>query len=243
MIRILRDQTQISLARASLREAGLDTSRGWRRAMYSLAWRIRFRCAPQPVAFNKSWDVWTIYNTVLSHAPDRQTQIYEVGSFNSEIPLVLWQAGYRRIRAVDFNPMGRAIRWYGNRIEFRQENFYESDLPSQSVGVMTALSVIEHGYNQSKLVAAAERLLKPGGLLLLTTDYREEGVKIPEDFRAFGLPYRIFSRADLESLVSDASQAGFDMIGSAEWEASEYPIEWENWRFTFAFVGLRKRPT
>ena len=241
MIQILRDRKQIEAARASLRHAGLDTSRGWRRSLYSLRWTLRFRCSPEAVAISKSWDVWTISSAILKHSPDRTSQIFEMGSYNSEIGLALWQSGYRRIRAVDFNPLGRAIRWYGNAIDFRREDFYNPDLAPGSVGVMTAISVIEHGYDQAKLVSTAARLLKPGGLLLLTTDYREDGAKVPEDFRAFGLTYRIFSRADLESLVADAEKAGLEMIGPAEWSDSEYPIRWGDWQFTFAFVGLRKR--
>jgi SAM-dependent methyltransferase len=240
MILVLKDSAQIAQAREQLRVAGLDTSRGWRRAMYSLRWRVRFRCAAEPVAVNKSWDVWNMYQAATAYAPDRSARVFEMGSYNSEIPLVLWRAGYRSIRASDFNPLGRAIRWYGNRIDFRCEDFYNPDLPPASVGIMTALSVIEHGYDQAKLVATASRLLAPGGILLLSTDYREDGAHVPDDFRAFGLSYRIFSRADVESLVRDAAAAGLELISAPEWGPSDYPITWERWRFTFLFAGFRK---
>ena len=240
MISILKDATEITRAREELRFVGLDTSRGWRRALYSLRWRLRFRCAPEPVAINKSWDVWTMYQSVLTHVPDRSARVFEMGSFNSEIPLVLWRAGYHTIRASDFNPLGRAIRWYGNHIDFRCEDFYRPDLPPGSVNVMTALSVIEHGYQQDKVIGTAARLLAPGGIFLLTTDYHENGVKIPPDFRQFGLSYRIFSRADIEGLVRAADRSGLELLGPTEWESSGYPIEWEGWKFTFVFVGFRK---
>jgi SAM-dependent methyltransferase len=240
VIRVLASAAQVAEARANLRAAGLDTSRGWRRAMYALRWRLRFRRAPEPVAVNKSWDVWTMYRTVLEHAPDRAARVFEMGSYNSEIPLALWRAGYRDIRASDFNPLGRAIRWYGNRIDFRCENFYAPDLAPASVDVMTALSVIEHGYDREKLVAAAARLLKPGGLFLFTTDYREEGATVPDTLRPFNLSYRVFSRADIESLVRAAGAAGLELLGAPEWGESEYPVEWQGFRFTFLFVALRK---
>jgi SAM-dependent methyltransferase len=181
-----------------------------------------------------------MYQTVLAHAPDRSACVFEMGSFNSEIPLVLWRAGYHTIRASDFNPLGRAIRWYGNRIDFRCEDFYNPDLPPTSVGIMTALSVIEHGYDQDKLLRTATRLLAPGGIFLLTTDYREEGVVVPAEFRQFGLTYRIFSRSDIGALVKSAADAGLEPLGPAEWEPSTYPIEWEGWKFTFVIVGFRK---
>lgn len=240
MIRILKGEAQIAEARAKLRATGFDTSRGWRRAVYWLLYLARFRRPAEPVAVGKSWDVWTMYEAVNAHAPDRDALVFEMGSFNSEIPLVLWRAGYRNIRAADFNPLGRCIRWYGNQIDFRHEDFYNPDLKPGSVGVMTAVSVIEHGYDQAKLIATAARLLAPGGVFVLTTDYREDGAPVPADFRAFNLTYRIFSRADLESLVRAAADAGLELLGPAEWGPSDYPIVWEGWRFTFAFVGFRK---
>ncbi|MCS7271938.1 MAG: class I SAM-dependent methyltransferase [Gemmataceae bacterium] len=181
-----------------------------------------------------------MYQVVTTHVPDRNTLIFEMGSYNSEIALVLWQAGYHRIRASDLNPLGRAIRWYGNRIEFHCEDFYNPALPPASVGVMTALSVIEHGYDQDKLLHVATRLLVPGGLLLITTDYHEKGIVIPSDFRYFGLPYHIFSRDDIDNLIQSAASVGLELLGTSEWEPSEYPIRWEGWQFTFIFVGFRK---
>ena|GEM_PF-3431333 len=240
MIRVLKALSDIAAGRGQLREAGLDSSRGWWRARFSLFWRVRFRGTPEPVAVNKSWDVWTIYQVILAHLPDRSARIFEMGSYNSEISLVLWKAGYRNIRASDFNPLGRAIRWYGNRIEFRSEDFYNPDLPSGSVGAMIALSVIEHGYDQAKLIETACRLLSPGGLLLMTTDFREDGATVPADLRPFGLSYRVFSRVDIESLIRDAAAAGLELIEPPEWGASDYPIHWEQFQFTFILLGFRK---
>src|SRR5262249_35847684 len=154
-----------------------------------------------------------LLETVKRFRPDRGARIFEMGSYNSEIPLALWGSGYRRIRAADLNPLGRSIRWYGNRIDFRCEDFYQPDAPDGSVDVITSLSVIEHGYAQGRLLALADRLLAPGGLLCLTTDYHEEAVPVPDDFRVFGLPYRIFSRSDIESLLSDAEAAGLRPVG------------------------------
>ena len=240
MIRVLQNATQITEARENLRAVGLDTSRGWRRMLYSLRWRIRFRCAPEPVAVGKSWDVWNMYQAILAHMPDRTARVFEMGSYNSEIPLVLWRAGYRDIRASDFNPLGRAIRWYGNRIDFRCEDFYAPEVAPESLDVMTALSVIEHGFDQDKLICTATRLLKPGGLFLFTTDYREEGVAVPETVRPFGLSYRVFSRADIDAIVRAFSAAGLELLAPPEWTSSAYPIEWEGFQFTFVLVGLRK---
>ncbi|HEX5271938.1 MAG TPA: hypothetical protein VFW33_15675 [Gemmataceae bacterium] len=242
MIRVLVNEGQIADARRSLSRAGCDTSRGWRRFRYALLFALRFRAWPEPVAVNKSWDVWNILQAVRQFVPEPTASIFEMGSYNSEISLALWQAGYRRIRAADLNPIGRSIRWYGNGIDFRTEDFYAPDLTAGSVGLMTALSAIEHGYDQERLLATAQCLLAPGGVLCLTTDYREEKLPVPDDFRPFGQTYRVFSRDEIESLVAEAGRRGLDLLGDAHWERSDYPIEWLGRRYTFLFLALRKRP-
>lgn len=177
---------------------------------------------------------------ILQNHPDRKTLIYDMGSFNSEIPLALWNAGYRRILAADMDPRGRSINWYGNWIRFRRENFYRSDLEPSSLDVVTTLSTIEHGYDQEKLLSTAQRLLKRGGALYITTDYHEDKIDIPGDYTLFGLSYQIFSRKDVQSLLEDAGAWGFEPAGDILWEPSEYPIEWLGRRIAFIFVGLRK---
>jgi SAM-dependent methyltransferase len=241
MIRVLQNESQITQARENLQKASLDTSQGWWRKRYEYIHRLRMGCWPIPVAMNKSWDVWSMYTIIRDHVTDYRSQVFDMGSYNSEIPLVLSKSGYQNIRASDLNPLGRMICWYGRSIDFRCENFYEPDLAPQSVAAMTALSVIEHGYDQAQLIATAKRLLRPGGLLLITTDYHEEKIVIPDTFRPFDMSYQIFSKADVESLLHDANQAGFELVDSAEWANSEHPIRWEGMQYTFVMIGLRKR--
>src|SRR5690348_15423763 len=117
MLKILHDEDQIRQARQELRRLGCDSSTGLRRKLFEACYALRFRTTPPAVAVNKSWDVLTMLETIKTVRPDRDAGIFEMGSYNSEIPLALWSSGYRRIRASDFNPLGRCIRWYGNRIE------------------------------------------------------------------------------------------------------------------------------
>ncbi len=208
--------------------------------VFSLRWRIRFRRAPEPVAVSKSWDVWAMYQAALAHAPDRTARVFEMGSYNSEIPLVLWRAGYHNIRASDFNPLGRGIRWYGNAIDFRYENFYDPDLaPGSGGGVMTAPPVIEHGYDQGKLIGTAVRLLETRRRLPVHHRLPRGGIAVPPEERWFGLPYWVFSRADIESLVWDAAVAGLELIAAGV-GVVRLSDRVEGRKFTFLFVGLRK---
>lgn len=240
MLRILESQTEIDLSRTKLRAMGCDTTHGWRRRMFQFANWVRFRAAAPDVAIEKSWDVLNMLETIEVEKPDRSAQIFEMGSYNSEILLALWQRGYRRIHASDFNPLGRCIRWYGNSIDFRAEDFYAPDLKPGSVDVIVALSVIEHGFDGDRLWATFARLLKPGGIALVSTDYHEAKIPIDPNFRAFNLSYTIFSRAEIEEMMRIATQHGLEPLGSIAWRNSQNPIEFEGHRFTFALMGFRK---
>lgn len=240
MLRILHNWAEVEGARKVLRERRCDFSGGWRRRLFQALFLVRYRSAPPPVAVNKSWDVLTMLDHVLERHPNLSTRIYDMGSFNSEIPLALWSTGYRHIEAVDLDPRGQSVNWYGNGIRFRRENFYDTSIAPETLDVITSLSTIEHGYDQTRLLATAQRLLKPGGTLCMTTDYHEHKLPVAPGFTLFGLPYLIFSRGEIMDLISAAEQFGFVPSGDLVWKESEYPIEWIGHRMTFVFLSLTK---
>ncbi len=241
MLRVLKNQQTITEARGELRKLGLDTSRGWSRLRFSVFWMLRFRMVPEPVAVIKSWDVLQMTQTVMKHVTDRNALIYEMGSYNSEISLALWRSGFRNIRASDFNPLGRAIRWYGNRIAFHAENFYEPAVELGSCAAIVALSVIEHGYDRENLVRTVDRLLRPGGVFCCTTDYHEEKIEVPITFCAFNLSFLIFSKNDILDLLESFAKVGIFPIESPEWGSSDNPVHWEGYQYSSIFLALRKK--
>ncbi|MBC7430415.1 MAG: methyltransferase domain-containing protein [Bacteriovorax sp.] len=244
MIEVLKSKEQIREARAELKEAGVDSSTKFARRVYQALYWLRFRKPAEQVAVNKSWDVLTILKTIQKMKPDKNTAIYDMGSYNCEIPLALWWSGYRNIMAADFNPIGRAINWYGNKIQFRQENFYKSTVASQSLDVITALSVIEHGFEQVNFFKVCHGLLKPDGLVLITTDFHAEKIKIDPNFKIFNLSYMIFSNEEILKLVEEAKSNGFELISSElknGWTNSEYPIDFLGHQMSFVFLGFKKK--
>ncbi|MBC7712061.1 MAG: methyltransferase domain-containing protein, partial [Rhizobacter sp.] len=228
MIRVLKSKEQIQDARSQLKSLGVDSSTKLARRMYQFLYLLRFRKPAEQVAVNKSWDVLTILQMIEKLKPDRNSKIYDMGSYNCEIPLALWWRGYRDIIAADFNPIGRAINWYGNKIQFRQENFYKSAVPPHSLDVITALSVIEHGFEQVNFFKVCHGLLKQGGLVLVTTDFHAEKIHIDPDFKIFNLSYMIFSSEEILNLVKEAESNGFELISSEmeqNWDESKHPID------------------
>ena len=243
MIKVLKNKKQIEESRQMLEKLGADSSKGFSRKMYQALYLLRFRKKAEKVAINKSWDVLNILQMIEKYKPNKDARIYDMGSYNCEIPLALWWRGYRNIMAADFNPIGRAINWYGNKIQFRQENFYNSNLPSDSLDIITALSVIEHGFEQVEFFKVCNGLLKPGGLVLITTDFHSEKIWIDPDFKIFNLSYLVFSNEEINNLVIEAEKNGFELISKekeSNWDMTENPIEFLDMKMSFILLGFKK---
>lgn len=79
----------------------------------------------------------------------------------------------RRVVAVDYDAAAVAhVRSRYPRVEVRQANLVELPLPDASVDVVVNFQVIEHLWDQTQFVVECARVLRPGGLLLMSTPNR-----------------------------------------------------------------------
>ncbi|OBG78425.1 SAM-dependent methyltransferase [Mycobacterium sp. E2462] len=79
----------------------------------------------------------------------------------------------RRVVAVDYDDAAVAhVRSRYPRVEVMQANLAELPLPDASVDVVVNFQVIEHLWDQGQFVAECARVLRPGGLLLMSTPNR-----------------------------------------------------------------------
>ena len=65
--------------------------------------------------------------------------------------------------------------------------------PDGSFGAITAISVIEHGFESARLLREISRLLRPGGYFVASFDYWPEKVDTT-GIDIFGMDWTIFSR-------------------------------------------------
>ena len=68
---------------------------------------------------------------------------------------------------------------------------------------VTCLSVIEHGVNVDSFFREMKRIEKPGGILVLSTDYWDSKIDTGH-IRAFDSEFKVFDRIELEELFSVA---------------------------------------
>ncbi len=116
----------------------------------------------------------------------------------------LFLYGYRDLHGINLSFTDAARR---GPIRYIPGDLTGTPYADSSFDAITCLSVIEHGVPLSDYFREMFRLLKPGGLLITSTDYWPT----PIDTRgqiAHGSPIKIFSRAEVEAALEIAKSSG-----------------------------------
>jgi SAM-dependent methyltransferase len=238
VLKVLTSEDEITAARQALDQ------RGW--SVLTPAWQYwprrigRKLGLPIGVAVGdqrKSWDV-RLTLEALDQYVAREAGVMDLGAFACEIPLAAARLGYRPVTGIDLDPRLVGMpRPEGVRYEVG--DFYEPPLPAASLGAVTALSVIEHGFQPERLLTMLARVLRPGGVFLASFDYWPEPIDT-SDVSPFGMSWTIFSRNAVEAWLARATSFGLEPLGPLDWQTTEPVIGFAGRRYTFAWLALRK---
>lgn len=221
--------------------AVLRSEAEWRRAVEE-AKRLRL---PLHRDLPKNWDALGAVAAVLGRADDgsRSARVMDAGSarYSPVLPwLRLYGLGEAEESLLGINlEFGRPVRRDG--VTFRHGDVTASGLPDGSLDAVTCMSVIEHGVPIEPFLRESARVLRPGGVLCVSTDYDQE----PPDTTgrtAYGSEVRIFGPADIRELVATADAVGLDLVGdlstSDALSHEERPVHWERVGLDYTFILL-----
>jgi SAM-dependent methyltransferase len=226
---VLRSRGQVDEAERELHERRLVRRPG------ALA-----RLRPDPFRSDplKSWDVLRTLDAVLDGVP-RDAPVLDVGSFASAIPPALAASGYTAVAGIDLDPQVRGMP-AADRVEYMFGDLMETRWPDGRFAAVTAISVIEHGFEADRLLPEVARLLAPGGLFLFSTDYWPEKIDT-SDTPLFDMTWTIFSAPEIEELLERARAHGLSPAsdpGPELREVGEPPIDFAGRRYTFLHGAL-----
>jgi SAM-dependent methyltransferase len=138
------------------------------------------------------------------------TRILNMGAGGGD-PLLtnLALLGYRGLYAIDLDA---AMLWDTAGVENSAQDLQQTQFPAAHFGAIASVSVIEHNVRWRRYLREANRLLSVGGVLLTTTDYWRDKVDTG-GVLTFGMPWNIFSRHELEEMLSRAvlDECGFEL--------------------------------
>jgi SAM-dependent methyltransferase len=200
-IRVLQNANEYMEARSRLDASGWDVRRQLReRFVYALRNRRLLQ-----VDVRKSWEIaW--FAEVLNGSLGHDEIVIDVGGVHSELPWVLHLAGFRHLHSCDIDP--KVLRMpFGRHITYHVGQLDSLAVGDGTVGAITAVSTLEHGVDVDHFFRTASRLLRPGGLLCLSTDYWPTKIHV-SGTTIFGLPWAIHDRAEARGLIDRALDAG-----------------------------------
>jgi len=213
----------------------------------------------------KSWDTWKIINFINKNAM-KNTKILDVGCNGSPVLSLLKKLGFRNLYGCDVDlkiRKRRLLRRLKNKVfnvnpdqllnEMlrNEENFYhltiqdleKTNYEASFFDFISSLSVIEHSVNISNYLAEMNRILRPGGFLLTSTDYWPE--KIETISNVYDRPSNdvIFDKNEIKEILADVNKKGFSVYGEMNFDFQDKVVKWKKTdkEYTFIFFCLQKK--
>jgi SAM-dependent methyltransferase len=187
----------------------------------------------------KNWDLLVALGLILDRT-DPADPVLEMGA-PSYTRLLPWLAlyGYRDLRGIDL--VWKAPARTGP-IRFLPMDLTRTTFPDRSFAAIACLSVVEHGVDVADYLREAARLLRPGGLLVTSTDFWCQPIETA-DLTAYGGPVRVFTPADIEGWLPVAESVGLVPVRPLDLACDERVVTWERLglRYTFVNVVLERR--
>ncbi|MGH3903507.1 MAG: class I SAM-dependent methyltransferase [Pseudonocardiaceae bacterium] len=182
----------------------------------------------------KNWDALGAVATVLDTAGP-QASVLDAGGARYSCVLP-WLRLYGCSDLVGNNlEFGADARRDG--VLFRYGDITDTDFPDGRFDAMTCMSVIEHGVPVDAFLAESARILRPGGVLVVSTDYDHD----PPDttgHRAYGQQVHIFSPDEIRDLVGTATEYGLTLRGELALQHAERPVHWSRTGLDYTFIRL-----
>ncbi|HUZ94507.1 MAG TPA: methyltransferase domain-containing protein [Edaphobacter sp.] len=186
----------------------------------------------------KNWDHLAAVYAILG-ATTPSARVLDAGAeFYSNVLPALFAYGYRDLYGINLSFTEEARR---GPIRYQHGDITQTVFADNFFDAVACMSVIEHGVPLDGYFREMYRVLKPGGLLITSTDYYPTAIDTRGKM-AHGAAIKVFTRGEIQEILRLAQEVGFESTGKVDLECSERPVRWEQFDLDYSFVifTLRK---
>lgn len=183
----------------------------------------------------KNWDHYLALESILTNI-DQGELIIDVGGYQGVFTAWLKACGYQRPMVLGKQtPEGAKDAG----IEFMKGDITKTTLPTGEVGCIACMSVIEHGVLLDEFFQECYRILRPGGRLIISTDYWPKKIDtkgLRDDW--YDCEVKIFSSEEILNLINIARNHGFRISSVPVYQAQDQVVTWERMNLKYTFIVL-----
>jgi SAM-dependent methyltransferase len=180
----------------------------------------------------KNWDALAALDCILARTTSEATVLDAGGTLYSSILPWLFGYGYRDLYAVNLE-FERTIK--RGPIRYERGDLTATRFDDDMFDAIVCQSVIEHGVDVDAYFREMSRILKPGGVLITSTDYFETSIDT-HGAEAYGNAVKIFDAADVKKALRTAEVHGLRLTGDLDLGCQERPVHWRKVGLDFTFV-------
>ncbi|NOX31787.1 MAG: methyltransferase domain-containing protein [Actinobacteria bacterium] len=199
--------TRFALTQGDLNAAAasLGAERRFERWKSSLRHRLLTGTAFPPLDLPKRWDEANVVELLTAAGQD--LALLDAGAYNSPASWAASRLNLTSVDGIDLNPR-LTMSPRANHIRYSCQNMMATAFSDEAFDVVVSGSTVEHGVDWDQWLAECRRILKPGGLLYVSTDVVAESTNT-SDLTAFGLPWTPLRPSDIEAMPARFERAGF----------------------------------
>jgi len=187
---------------------------------------------PLHADMQKNWDTLAALDCILSNT-SRSAKLLDAGAETySRILPWLFLYGYRKLEGINIVFTDRKKL---GPITYRHGDVTGTDYAPETFDAITCLSVVEHGVDLPSYFKEAARILKPGGVLITSTDYWQTPINT-QGKQMYGVPVHIFTRDEITRAIKLAAQHGFVLTSKLDLSCDEKVVHWKNFDLDYTFV-------
>lgn len=187
----------------------------------------------------KNWDNLAALSAVLKRT-SKKAYILDAGAelYSTILPW-LFLYGYKNLRGINIafdSPVKHGA------IHYEYGDITHTKFKEGIFDAITCLSVIEHGVDVHAYFKEMSRILRPGGILITSTDYYEIPTNTKSQY-AYGVPIHIFSKTEIIAALEVAKEFDLILTGPLDLSCEEKAVRWEpyNLEYTFVVFTLQKK--